>query len=109
MAVKNLQSVVQCVANTCGVVVTGMRKDSMRAAGSFQSPFLSLPRLALAEPFPYRTGPDNGSILRAGRSARQSGVVPGTKTALSTAMHRKPSAMSAAATRMWQPAFSVLG
>ena len=70
MAVKNLQVLVQCVANIQGVVVTGMRKESKRATGSIPATFPSLASLRLEGPNPFGTDPDNGSFLRAGRSAR---------------------------------------
>jgi hypothetical protein len=72
MASTTLQNLVQQHANL-GVVVTGTRKDMVRAAGC---PIPSLPRLALAEPFSARTNPDNPGVLRAGRSASLLGVVP---------------------------------
>ena len=101
MAVKNLQSLVQCVATINGVRVTGKdRKDTMRANGNFQAPFLSLPRLALAEPFPIGTTSDKPRVLRAGRSARSLGVVNGSSMrAKLSAYHRKSTAMNAAVTQ----------
>ena len=79
MAVKNLQKLVQCVANMRGVVVTGTCKETMRADGNFQAPFLSLPSLVpLAGPFPIGMQPDNQGVLRTGRSARMLGVSPST-------------------------------
>jgi hypothetical protein len=80
MAVKNLQNLVQCVANI-GVRVTGTKsKDSMRAMESFQAPFLSLLSLPLAGPFPAGTTPDNQGVLRVGRSACMLGVSPFART-----------------------------
>lgn len=76
MAVKNLQTVVQCAANIQGVVVTGMRKELKWATGCFQAPFLSEPSLRLEDPAAFGTDPDNGAFLRAGRSASWSGVEP---------------------------------
>jgi hypothetical protein len=90
MAVKNLQAVVQCAANICGVVVTGMRKESKRATEAFPAPFFSESSLRLMGPNPCGTNPDNGAILRAGRSASALGVEPG---GWSTSYHRKPKAM----------------
>ena len=93
MAVKNLQTLVQSVAKRSGVVVTGTEcKDSMRAAGNFQAPFLSLPSLPPAGPFPMGISPDNQGVLRAGRSACMLGVLPRARTSASydrerTAMH----------------------
>ena len=80
MAIKNLQTVVQSAANIQGVVVTGMRKELKRATGCFQAPFLSEPSLRLEGPNAFGTDPDNGSILRAGRSASWSGVEPCGRT-----------------------------
>lgn len=79
MAVKNLQTVVQCAANIQGVVVTGTRKESKRA-GSFLAPSFSEPSLRLAGPNPMGTDPDNGTFLRAGRSASELGVEPCART-----------------------------
>lgn len=90
MAVKNLQAVVQCAANIRGVVVTGMRKESKRATEAFPAPSISEPSLRLVGPNPFGTDPDNGAILRAGRSASELGVEPG---GWSMSYHRKPRAM----------------
>jgi len=80
MAVKNLQNLLQCVANI-GVRVTGTKcKDSTRAMERFQAPFLSLLSLPLAEPFPAGARPDNQAALRIGRSACMLDVSPGART-----------------------------
>jgi len=91
MAVKNLQAVVQCVANIRGVVVTGMRKESKRAQEAFPAPFFSAPSLRLEGPNLSGTSPDNGAFLRAGRSTSQLGVVPCART--SPPYHRARKAM----------------
>ena len=80
MAVKNLQTLVQCVANIQGVVVTGMRKESKRATGCFPAPSFPEPSLRLVGPNPQGTDPDNGTFLRAGRSTSVLGVVPCART-----------------------------
>ena len=94
MASKNLQNLVQCVAKR--VVVTGMRKESMRADGSFQAPFLSLCLSPRTGPFPYGTNPDNQGFLRAGRSACELGVMPIGRTSASF--------IEAATKRLWHAA-----
>lgn len=108
MAIKNLVTVMQCAANL-GVRVTGMRQVSMQAGG-IQRPFLSLPRpacAAQAEPFPYGTDLDNRGVLRAGRSARHTGVVPGARS--SVASQCKSTALTATATPTWPTTTLVLG
>jgi hypothetical protein len=90
MAVTNLQNLVLCVANIHGVVVTGTRKESKRAAGSFPATFLSIPSLMLDGPFPTGTDPDNQGVLRAGRSASRLGVEPCART---SSYHRELPAM----------------
>jgi len=89
MAIKNLQTQVHCVA-VQGVVATGMRKETMRADGNFQAPFLSLPSLLpLAGPYSFGMCPDNQGVLRAGRSACGLGVVPSVRASASYGRERK--------------------
>ncbi len=95
MASKNLQILVQCVANIHGVVVTGTRKESKRASGIIPAPFSSMPSLQLTGPFAVGTGPDNQGFLRAGRSASVLGVVPCVRT---STPYRERKAMSWATT-----------
>lgn len=92
MAVKNLQTLALCVANKCGVRVTGTEcNGSMQADGKFQAHFLSLLWHPLPGLYPIRTGPDAElaednaamaeAIQRAGRSASWVGVHSSTRIA----------------------------
>jgi len=87
MAVKNLQTLALCVANTNGVRVTGTAcNDSMRADGKSQAHFLSLPWRLLPGLYPIRTGPTAlfakqnpaaaEAVQRTGRSSGRVGVCP---------------------------------
>jgi len=109
MAITNLQTLVKCAANLNGVRVTGTEsKDSMRANGSLQAPFLSLPSLPLAGPFPIGMNPDNQGVLRAGRSACMLGVVSSART--SASYHRERKATSETAMQpSWLRAISARG
>ena len=85
MAVKNLQTLALCVANTNGVRVTGTEcKDMMPASGTIPAHLLSLLWQPLPGPYPIRTGPDAElaedntraaqAVRRAGRSASEAGI-----------------------------------
>ena len=87
MAVKNLQTLALCVANTNGVRVTGTAcNDSMRADGKSPAHFLSLPWRLLPGLYPIRTGPaamfaepnpaTAQAVQRTGRSSGRAGVYP---------------------------------
>jgi hypothetical protein len=89
MAVKNLQTLVVCVANIHGVRVTGAEcMGSMRIDASFQAP-LPLPRLLLPGSYPIPTRPDAElcadnaatakAVERTGRSASGTGVLPSAR------------------------------
>jgi hypothetical protein len=89
MAVKNLQTLVSCVANIRGVRVTGMEcMDSMRF-GTFPAPIQSLPRLPQTGRYPIATRldadlrADNAAaaqaVTRAGRSERGAGEHPSAR------------------------------
>jgi hypothetical protein len=109
MAVKNLQNLVQCVANI-GVRVTGTKcKDSTRAMESFQVPFLSLLSLPLAGPFPAGATPDNQGVLRAGRSACQLGVSPSARTMRETWSMSPSASYHRERKAMYEPAILVVG
>jgi hypothetical protein len=84
MAVKNLQTLVVCVANKHGVRVTGTECGSMLAGGKFQASHLFL----LRHPFPGRmptNAADNAAtapaVHRIGRSVRGIGATASTRLA----------------------------
>jgi hypothetical protein len=81
MAVKNLQTVALCVANSRGVRVTGTECNaSMHAMGSDPAPFLFLPWRSLPGLYPIRREPATAEAFqRTGRSARRARVNASTQ------------------------------
>ncbi len=63
MAIKNLQTATQCIANSFGVRATGLERKAEMGHVAFGPSLLSLPRLPLSNGVPMELGRPDGRLV----------------------------------------------